>query len=46
MHPAISLFLARARITDLHEQARRDVRARSFRGHDPDTVPAARRWLY
>ena len=37
MHPAISLFLARARITDLHGQARHDKRARIFRAH---------RWLY
>ena len=29
MHPAISLFLARARIADLHDQTRRDVLART-----------------
>ena len=29
VHPAISLFLARARIADLHDQARRKVLART-----------------
>ena len=29
MHPAISLFLARARIADLHDQTRRNVLART-----------------
>ena len=31
MHPDISLFLARARIADLHDQTRRDALAHTAR---------------
>jgi len=32
MHPAISQFLTRTRIADMHKQARRDAQARTARG--------------
>ena len=39
MHPAISLFLARARIADLHDQTRRGALARTAsRGRRGATV--------
>ena len=46
MHPAISLFLARARIADMHDRARRNVLAHTAsRDGRHEIVKDGHRWL-